>query len=62
MDEIMSFSEACQKWGLSDSTLRCAARNKMLIKGVDYRKTGGVCIITKDAMIKHYGFPVKKLS
>jgi len=55
--EVMTFKEASEKWGKSDSTLRMAVRTDKLKEGIDYRKSGNVWLITKSAMIKIYGDP-----
>lgn len=55
INEIMTFAEATERWGLADSTLRKLITTNKLIEGFDYRKSGKVWLITKDAMIKIYG-------
>lgn len=55
LDEVMAFSEASEIWGLGESTLRTAVRTDKLIEGVDYRKSGKVWLITKEAMKRVYG-------
>lgn len=55
LDEVMTTSEACLKWGLSESTIRQSIRNNRLIEDVEYRKSGKVWIITKKAMERLYG-------
>lgn len=57
LDEVMNFSEASEKWGLGESTLRSAVSRKRLIDGVDCRKSGKGWIITKEAMRRIYGEP-----
>ena len=53
--EIMTFAEASERWGLSDSTLRMAIKRGTLKEGKDYRKSGKVWLITKEAMQEKYG-------
>lgn len=60
LDEVMAFSEASEIWGLGESTLRSTVRTDKLIEGVDYRKSGKVWLITKDAMERVYGEPKNK--
>lgn len=60
LDEVMAFSEASEIWGLGESTLRTAVRTDKLIEGVDYRKSGKVWLITKEAMKRVYGEPKNK--
>ena len=60
LDEVMTFSAASEKWGLGESTLRSTVRTDKLQEGIDYRKSGKVWNITKDAMIRVYGEPKNK--
>jgi hypothetical protein len=60
LKEIMTFAEATEKWGLGESTLRMAVNGKSLVESQDYRKSGKVWIITKDAMIRIYGEPLQE--
>ena len=55
INEVMTFSEASEKWGISISTLRMMARTNRAIEGVDIRKSGKVWLITIDAMKRLYG-------
>lgn len=55
LDEIMTFSEASEIWGLGESTLRSTIRTDKLKEGADYRKSGKVWLITKEAMVRVYG-------
>lgn len=54
----MSFADATELWGLSESTLRKAISYGKLVSGVDARKYGKQWIVTKDAMLREYGEPV----
>lgn len=58
-DLLLSLSDAASQWGLDDSTLRKAISSGKLQDGVDVKKYGKQWVITKDAMIKHYGTPEK---
>ncbi len=58
-DCFLSFSEAAEKWGLDDSTLRYAVRNKKLIEGIDVKKFGKQWVITEQSMIEHFGESAK---
>lgn len=60
LDEVMAFSEASEIWGLGESTLRSTVRTDKLQEGIDYRKSGKVWLIAKDAMIRVYGEPKSK--
>lgn len=57
-DGLMSFSDAAQKWGLDDSTLRKAAASSKLINGVDIRKFGKQWITTESSMKRIFGEPM----
>ena len=58
-DEWISASEAAQKWGLDDSTIRQAIRRGQLEKG-EYRKSGSVWLVRESAMKRLYGEPKEK--
>ena len=55
LDAVMTFAEATEKWGLADSTLRKLVKTNKLTENVDYRKSGKVWLITREAMEKVYG-------
>ena len=55
INEVMTFAEATQRWGLADSTLRKLATTNKLLEGLDFRKSGKVWLITKEAMERIYG-------
>lgn len=55
LTEVMTTSEACTRWGLSESTLRNAIRYNRLKEDIEYRKSGKVWLITREAMIRLYG-------
>ncbi len=54
-DGLMSFADATQLWGLSESTLRKAIAYGKLINGVDVCKFGKQWIISIQAMKREYG-------
>ncbi|MBR0469364.1 MAG: DUF2442 domain-containing protein [Mogibacterium sp.] len=56
-DNLMSFGDATQLWGLNESTLRKAIAYGRLVNGVDVCKYGKQWIITVDAMRREYGEP-----
>lgn len=58
-DGLMSFADASELWGLSESTLRKAVAYGKIISGVDARKYGKQWIVTRDAMQREYGQPVE---
>lgn len=55
IDEVMTFGEGARRWGKAESTLRMMIRTGKLIEGIDYRKSGGTWLITREAMEKAYG-------
>lgn len=57
-DGLMSFSEASELWGLSESTLRKAIAYGKIVPGLDARKYGKQWIIDRNAMLREYGDPV----
>ena len=56
-DGLMSFSDASELWGLSESTLRKAVSYGKIVPGVDARKYGKQWVVTRDAMAREYGEP-----
>lgn len=56
-DDLMSFGDATELWGLNESTLRKAIAYGRLVNGVDVCKYGKQWIITMDAMRREYGEP-----
>lgn len=54
-DRLLSFADATEQWGLSESTLRKAVQYKKLVEGVDVQKFGKQWIVTRDAMDREYG-------
>lgn len=58
-DNLMSFGDATELWGLNESTLRKAVEYGRLTNGVDVCKYGKQWIITMDAMRREYGEPKK---
>lgn len=57
-DGLMSFSDASELWGLSESTLRKAVAYGKIVPGVDARKYGKQWVVNRDAMLREYGEPV----
>ena len=56
-DNLMSFGDATQLWGLNESTLRKAVIYGKLVNGVDVCKFGKQWVITMEAMKREYGEP-----
>lgn len=58
IENVLTFTEASKTWGLSDSTLRKLVLTNKLTNGIDYRKSAGTWLITRDAMKRLYGPPI----
>ena len=56
-DNLMSFGDATQLWGLNESTLRKAISYGKLINGQDVCKFGKQWVISAEAMRREYGTP-----
>lgn len=54
INEVLTVKEAEAIWGLHDSLRNTIKRGKF-IEGVEVRKSHGVWLITKAAMIRVYG-------
>ena len=59
-DGLMSFANATELWGLSESTLRKAVAYGKIVSGVDARKFGKQWVVTRRAMEREYGTPVER--
>ena len=55
INEIMTVSEASEIWGLAEGTIRAAIKNNRFTENYDYRKSGRITLITKEAMLRVYG-------
>ena len=55
ISEVLTFSEAAEIWNIDPSTLRHRVTGEELQEGLDYRKSGKVWLITKNAMERLYG-------
>lgn len=53
--EVLTFSEAAEQWNIDASTLRHRVSSEKLIDGIDFKKSGKVWLITKNAMERLYG-------
>ena len=54
-DGLIAFTEACQMWGLNESTLRKAVSYGKLVDGIDVCKFGKQWVVTIKAMEREYG-------
>lgn len=53
--DTLTFAEASEMWGLDHTTIRKMINTDKLTKNKDYRKSGNVWLIKKEAMEKVYG-------
>lgn len=59
LNEVLTFSEAAEKWGFSDgNTIRKAVERKKF-KDTEIRKSGNVWLTTYPAMVRVFGIPQK---
>lgn len=56
LGKVLTFSEATEKWGLSNSTLRKSQEEGRFLPG-ETRKSGGTWLVTESAMYRLYGEP-----
>lgn len=54
-DGLMAFSDATERWGLNESTLRKAITYGKLVNGVDVCKFGKQWVVSVEAMQREYG-------
>ena len=54
-DGLMAFSDATERWGLNESTLRKAITYGKLVNGVDVCKFGKQWVVSIEAMKREYG-------
>lgn len=55
INEVMTVSEAATIFGKTEGAIRAAIKAKKFIPMVDYRKAGGITLITKESMERVYG-------
>lgn len=55
LDDVLTVTEAAEKWGITEGAIRLAIKSRRFIKGIDYRKAGRITLITKSSMERVYG-------
>ncbi|OPX85836.1 MAG: hypothetical protein A4E53_03315 [Pelotomaculum sp. PtaB.Bin104] len=60
LENILSLTEASQRWGLSESTIRMAISRGRFVEDEEIRKSGKIWLITIPAMERVYGKEPKK--
>ncbi|MCR5031865.1 MAG: DUF2442 domain-containing protein [Lachnospiraceae bacterium] len=56
-DGLIAFTDATQIWNLNESTLRKAISYGKIRNGLDACKYGKQWVISREAMIREYGYP-----
>ena len=57
INNVMTVSEAAEKWGITEGAIRKAIRSGKFIPGIDYRKAGRITLICREAMTRVYSEP-----
>ena len=60
LKQVMTFPEACKRWGLGESTLRKAARSGRFLED-ELRKSEKTWLVTRSGMERLYGKEPKKI-
>ena len=55
INNIMIVSEAAETWGITDGAIRKAIKSGKFIPEIDYRKSGRITLICREAMERIYG-------
>ena len=55
--DVMTVSEAAEIWGITEGAIRKAIKSDKFIPGIDYRKSGRITLICREAMVRVYGTP-----
>lgn len=61
IEEVMTLSEAANKWSRVEGTIRAAIKSGKFVEGIDYRKAGGTILITRCAMERVYGYMPERM-
>ena len=59
LDEVLTFREAAEKWGLADGNTIRKAVERGKFEAVEIKKSGNVWLTTYDAMIRVFGEPIQ---
>ena len=60
INNIMTVSEAAEIWGITEGAIRKAIKSDKFIPGIDYRKSGRITLICREAMERVYGEPKRE--
>ena len=55
INNVMTVTEASERWGITEGTIRAAIKAKKFIVGIDYRKSGRITLISVNSMERVYG-------
>lgn len=56
LNDVLTINEAAEIWKKDSTTLRRVIRNNKFIEGVDFRRSGKTILISRDSMIRVYGY------
>ena len=57
INNVMTVSEAAEIWGITEGAIRKAIKSGKFIPSIDYRKSGRITLICREAMMRVYGDP-----
>ena len=57
INNVMTVSEAAGIWGITEGAIRKAIKSDKFIPGIDYRKSGRITLICREAMLRVYSEP-----
>ena len=57
INNVMTVSEAAEMWGITEGAIRKAIKSDKFIPGIDYRKSGRITLICREAMLRVYSEP-----
>ena len=60
INNIMTVSEAAEKWRITEGAIRKAIKSGKFIPSIDYRKAGRITLICREAMERVYGEPKRE--
>lgn len=55
INNVMTVTEASERWGITEGAIRAAIKTKKFILGIDYRKAGRITLISVSSMERVYG-------
>ena len=55
INDIMTMKEAAEHFGIVEGTIRAAIKSGKLIEGIDFRKSGRITLVTREAIERIWG-------